>query len=166
MDQNLSFADQRLTLREIFDITPGLRAFHTTLLGCGSGASKTVVTNDVIGLVPALFHAGAASTVSSLWTFADTDAALYQKYFYEDLAAFVPQEGEEVVEKKLGEISIDQENTGDVGADGESFTWNLALANQRAMLKIMEQKPALYHWAGFVLNGWWMMRVPRAPSQT
>ena len=169
MDQNLSFTDQRLTLRAIFDINPGLRAFHATLLGCGSGASKTVVTNDVIGLVPALFHAGAASTVSSLWTFADRDAALYQEYFYEDFAGSRDQ-GEEALERKLErkleEIRVDQETTEDGGVDVESFTWNLAIANQRAVLKIMEQKPALYHWAGFVLNGWWMMRVPRRSNRT
>ena len=160
MDQNLSFGDQSLTLREIFDIKAGDRAFHATLLGCGSGASKTVQTNDVIGLVPAFFHAGAASTVSSLWTFSDRDAALYQKYFYNDLAGFGDQD-EEVLERKLGGIGVEEETTEDGRVDNESFAWNLALANQRAVLSIMEQKPELYHWAGFVLNGWWMMRVPR-----
>ncbi|KAL8826724.1 MAG: hypothetical protein Q9191_003620 [Dirinaria sp. TL-2023a] len=160
MDQSLSFTNQRLTLREIFDITPGLRAFHATLLGCGSGASKTVVTNDVIGLVPALFHAGAASTVSSLWTFADRDAALYQEYFYEDFAGMGSHD-EELLKKKLGGMTLDQNDLENGRVGSGAFVWNLAIANQRAMLKIMEQKPALYHWAGFVLNGWWMMRVQR-----
>ena len=178
MDQSLAFTDQHLTLRQIFDIPPARRAFHAMLLGCGSGASKTLVTNDVVGLVPALFHAGAASTVSSLWTFSDGDAALYQEYFYEDLERGNGEEDEKVLEggirglgvdKDVDEIkNVDDEGMGMDKVDGvvegrigsEGFLWNLAVANQRAVLKIREQKSALYHWAGFVLNGWWMMRVP------
>lgn len=160
IDQSLLFNDRPLTLRQIFDIPPGRRAFHVTLLGCGSGATKTVATNDVIGLVPSLFHAGAASTVSSLWTFSDADAALYSKYFYEpnDDGRRVPTR--ELVED-TGKTGIEDDYASLKRKQGEQMLWNLAIANQRAVLKIMEQKPALYHWAGFVLHGWWMMGVPR-----
>ena len=58
-------------------------------------------------------------------------------------------------------MSTNRVDTGGEGRTGSGgFLWNLAVANQRAVLKIREQKSALYHWAGFVLNGWWMMRVP------
>ena len=77
MDQSLLFSDHPLTLHQMFDIPLGRRALHATLLGCGSGAAKTVSTNGVIGLVPSLFHASAASTVKSLWIFSDADTALY-----------------------------------------------------------------------------------------
>ena len=147
LDQSLSFSDQELTLREIFDIPPGRRAFHATLLGCGSGASKTTAMNEVIGLGPSLLHAGAASTVSSLWPFSDADAALYSEYFYDGI-------GTKNFADEVKDLRID----GNARKD-ESSLWDLALANQRAVLKIMEQKPELYHWAGFVLHGWWMMRV-------
>ena len=178
MDQSLAFTDQDLTLRQIFDIPPGRRAFHAVLLGCGSGASKTLVTNDVVGLVPALFHAGAASTVSSLRTFSNGDAALYQEYFYEVFDSSNGEEDEKVLESGVKGLDVNEDidemdhvgeggmGTNRVDGDGEgrtgseSFLWNLAVANQRAVLKIREQKSALYHWAGFVLNGWWMMRVP------
>ena len=165
-DQSFSFKDHHLNVREIFDIIPGRRAFHATLLGCGSGASKTEITNDVLGLVPAMLHAGAASTVSSLWTFADKDAALYQEYFYEEFAK-KEDDGEEeaALERGVGGIEISQEESEEGRAGGKGFEWNLAVANQRAVLKIMEQKPALYHWAGFVLNGWWMMHVPGRPRR-
>lgn len=137
MDQSLVFDDRNLTLRDIFEIPPANpRSHHVTLLGCGSGMSKTTVSNEVLGLVPSLFHAGASSTVSTLWPFSDQDAALYSKHFYEDFE---------------GAIS---------GADDEKgVAINLAVANQKAVVKIMEERPALYHWAQFVFNGYWMMQV-------
>lgn len=159
MDQSLAFKDQHFTLRQIFDVPPGRRAFHVSLLGCGSGASKTMQTNDVIGLGPSLFHAGAASTVSSLWTFSDADAALFSEYFYEEFKSF--EDGDtEALEIGVEGVNINGESTGEQRVGSEGFLWNLAIANQRAVLKIKEQKGALYHWAGFVLNGWWMMHVP------
>lgn len=143
LDQGLVFKDQNLTLRDIFEIPPAHhRSHHVTLLGCGSGMSKSTVSNEVLGLVPSLFHAGASSTVSTLWTFSDQDAALYSKYFYEEFE---------------GAISADEE---------EGVLINLAVANQKAVLKIMDQRPALYHWAPFVLNGYWMLQVsPPAPKK-
>ena len=164
-DQSFSFTDHHLNVREIFDIIPGCRAFHATLLGCGSGASKTEVTNDVLGLVPAILHAGAASTVSSLWTFADKDAALYQEYFYEEFAREEDDGEEAPLERGVRGMEISQEESEEGRVGRKGFEWNLAVANQKAVLKIMEQKPALYHWAGFVLNGWWMMNVPGRPRR-
>lgn len=136
LDQSLVFNDRDLTLREIFDIPPAHhRSHHVTLLGCGSGMSKTTASNEVLGLVPSLFHAGASSTVSTLWPFSDQDAALYSRHFYEEFEDAISANGE------------------------EGAVINLAVANQRAVLKIMEQRPALYHWAPFVLNGYWMLQV-------
>lgn len=138
MDQSLVFDDRNLTLRDIFDIPPANpRSHHVTLLGCGSGMSKTTVSNEVLGLVPSLFHAGASSTVSTLWPFSDQDAALYSKHFYEEFE---------------GAISAADD-------EEERVAINLAVANQKAVLKIMEERPALYHWAPFVFNGYWMMQV-------
>ena len=71
-DHCLIFSDRDLTLRDIFDLSSPLShggGFHVTLLGCGSGMSKTAPTEDVIGLVPSLLYAGASSTVSTLWPF-------------------------------------------------------------------------------------------------
>jgi len=159
MDQSLEFADRHLTLRDIFDIPPGRgRGFHATLLGCGSGASTTARTDDVIGLVPGFYHAGAASAVGSLWPFADGDAALYSAYFYDKVRGVGSGDGE-VLDKGVEGMRI-EDGEREVEARMEGF-WNSAKANQRAVLKIREQKPELYHWGAFVLNGWWMMRVPQ-----
>lgn len=141
LNQSLIFNDRKLTLCDIFDIPPTHhRSHHVTLLGCGSGMSKTTISNEVLGLVPSLFHAGASSTVSTLWPFSDQDAALYSKHFYDEFE---------------GAISANAE---------EGVMINLAVANQRAVLKIMEQRPELYHWAPFVLNGYWMLQVS-APAR-
>ncbi|MCJ1267355.1 hypothetical protein MMC22_007240 [Lobaria immixta] len=138
LNQGLEFHDRRLNLREVFELAPLSTSYHATLLGCGSGKSKTSTSNDVLGLVSAFLYSGASSTVSALWTrIADKDAILYSEHFYS------------YFEHAL-------ENSAD-----ESFrVINLATANQKAVLKIMEERKELYHWAPFVLNGYWMHRVP------
>lgn len=140
------------------------------------------MTDDVIGLVPRFFHAGARSAAASLWLFADGDAALYSEYLYGEVYGVgsgdgkVPEEGiervkgleggvgsgdGEVLKGGIERLSIKREEEGSEGnVDAAGHLWNLAKANQKAVLKIREQKPQLYHWAAFVLSGWWMMRVP------
>lgn len=133
-DHGLELQDRRFTLRDVIDLAPlPSLSCHATLLGCGSGMSKTSVSNDVVGLVPAFLYAGAASTVSTLWRFDDEDASLYSTFFYEEF------------ERPMAAI--------------QGGRVDLARANQKAILKIMELKPELYHWAPFVLNGYWMMHV-------
>ncbi|KAL8726744.1 MAG: hypothetical protein Q9166_006539 [cf. Caloplaca sp. 2 TL-2023] len=135
-DHGLELDDGRFSLRDVFNLESrsSQSAYHVTLLGCGSGMSKTTVSNDVIGLVPAFLYSGAASTVSTLWPFDDKDAAMYTRCFYEDF--------ERVMKEGGGQVVVD-----------------LAEANQKAVLKILEKRPALYNWGCFVVNGWWMMRA-------
>lgn len=132
-DQGLELEDRRFTLRDVFALAPVRNSYHAALLGCGSGMSKTSVSNDVVGLVPAFLYSGAASTVSTLWKFDDKDASLYSTHFYTDIWRLLQESG--------------------------SGRVDLARANQAAVLKIMEKRPELYHWAPFVLNGYWMMEV-------
>lgn len=143
-DQGLEFNDRRLNLREVFELAPLPTSYHATLLGCGSGKSKTTTSNDVVGLVSAFLYSGASSTVSALWTrIDDKDAALYSEHFYSHF--------EHALENSTN----------------EGFrVINLATANQKAVLKIMEERPGLYHWAPFVLNGYWMYRVPPLQSNS
>ncbi len=131
----LKLDDRDVTLRDIFSLAsaPTRSAYHATLLGCGSGMSKTHVSTDVIGLVPAFLYAGAASTVSTLWSFDDADAAMYAHYFYAEFRTLLR-------ERRNARV-------------------DLARANQKAVLSIMEKRPEMYHWAPFVLNGYWMMDV-------
>lgn len=132
-DHCLIFDDRDVTLRDVFALAPTPSSYHATLLGCGSGMSKTHVSSDVIGLVPAFLYSGAASTVSTLWSFADADAAMYAHYFYSEFRTLI--------------------------REGRTARVDLARANQKAVLEIMKKKPEMYHWAPFVLNGYWMMEV-------
>ena len=130
----LTFSDDdHVDLRDVFDLGPLPSSYYATLLGCGSGLSNVTKTDDVVGLVSAFLYSGAASTVSTLWSFSDLDAAAYSRSFYAEFEAAMG-------EKAGGRV-------------------DLARANQKAILAIMAEKPALYHWAPFVLNGCWMLRV-------
>ena len=139
LKQCLLFDGEFLTIDDIYDLTPAPRSYHATLLACGSGMSRTSLSNDVIGLVPAFLYSGAASTVSTLWTFDDKDAALFSGHFYSSFN--VPLSSEDG-------IRVD-----------------LAKALQAAVLAIRQRKPALYHWAPFVLHGSWMFKVGSRDSR-
>ena len=134
LDQGLELDDRRFNLREVFDLAPVPASYHATLLGCGSGMSKTTASNDVVGLVSAFLYSGASSTVSTLWSFDDKDAAMYTRHFYKEIVELV-----------------------EAGAGG---TVDLAKANQRAVLSIMDKRPQMYHWAPFIFNGCWTLRIP------
>ncbi|KAL8912475.1 MAG: hypothetical protein Q9172_007494, partial [Xanthocarpia lactea] len=78
-DHGLELDDRRFSLRDVFDLEltstyQHNAGYHVTLLGCGSGMSKTTLSNDVLGLVSAFLYAGASSVVSALWPFDDRDA--------------------------------------------------------------------------------------------
>ena len=137
-DHGLELDDRRFNLRDVFDLAPLPNSYHATLLGCGSGMSRTTISNDVLGLVPAFLYSGAASTISTLWPFDDKDAAMYTRHFYEDFHQILQS--------------------------GRKGTVDLARANQKAVLAIMKKRPALYHWASFVLNGYWMLGLPGEPE--
>lgn len=148
-DNGLIFDDDcRLTLRDVFDLSSTMTSdspsFHATLLACGSGTShKDSYTNDILGLVPAFLYAGASSTLSTLWSFSDADAALFSRAFYE---AF--------------DEPLDSQRCGaDAAPRSRDQRIDLARATQRAVLAIMDAKPELYHWGPFVLNGYWMCGV-------
>ena len=118
LDHGLEPDDRRFNLREVFDLAPVSASYHATLLGCGSGLSKTTLSNDVVGLVSAFLYSGASSTISTLWSFDDKDAAMYTTHFYKEIMELVKS--------------------------GEGGIVDLAKANQCAILTIMGKKPELY----------------------
>jgi len=132
--------DEPFTINDIYDLPLAPRPYHATLLACGSGMSKTNISHDVVGLVPAFLYSGASSTVSTLWKFDDADAAVFSDLFYSAFDEALC--GEE-------EIRID-----------------LAKALQTAVLAMRKRSPALYHWAPFVLHGYWMFQVGGRDSRS
>ena len=81
--QTLEFEDGPLSVRDYLDVTPIAKGHHITLLGCSSGVTVKTMSNEPLGLVPALMHHGAASIVSALWPIDDKDAASFSDTFYE-----------------------------------------------------------------------------------
>lgn len=138
LEHCLEFHDDPLTVRNIFDLSPLPNSYHATLLACGSGMARVTKSNEVLGLVSALMFSGAASTVSSLWSIDDKDAALFAPVFYERFGKVLRDGGGKV---------------------------DLAKALQEAVLSILDGgKTELYHWAPFVLNGYWMYQVGKSET--
>jgi CHAT domain-containing protein len=57
------------------------------LSGCGTGLSKVVAGDELLGLVRGFLYAGATSVVISLWDVNDRTTADLMRYFYANLAA-------------------------------------------------------------------------------
>ena len=255
--QTLEFEDGPLSVRDYLDVIPSAKGHHITLLGCSSGVTVKTMSNEPLGLVPALMHHGAASIVSALWPIDDRDAASFSDSFYEGFRQeklFPSNEPGQAStlsnNREGGQHNKDKDQTNDekgplppgwemrlnsddriyfVDHNAHTTTWddprksqssprntndathfdlrgaqtrpesassslkvvNLALATQKAVLHLMHQpsysqkapaeemtvlnEPAsekganlndarrapLRTWAGFVLNGWWIMNVPR-----
>lgn len=185
LDHSLTFADAPLAVRDIFDLAtsrPLKTSYHATVLGCkpsgngnssssnGSGASNNQL---LFGLVPSFQYTGAASVVSALWKLDDTDAASFSRTFYTTFASRRQKHSSNfggsstpsrlskyAAGTKLTQIlEVDEVEVEVYGGELDGYL-NLALMHQKAVLTLMEEKPALRHWAGFVLNGWWMYRDP------
>jgi len=58
-----------------------------TLSGCGTGMSKVIGGDELIGLVRGFLYSGARSLVVSLWDVHDRATADLMKTFYSQLAA-------------------------------------------------------------------------------
>ena len=93
-------------------------------------------TDNGVGLVGSFLYSGATSVLAALWDIQDEDGMTFSKNFYEDADGF------------LG-----------VGVSEGATVVNLAKAAQRAVLAMVEGDNGRlppYHWAGFVLHGWWI----------
>ena len=80
--QTLEFNDAPLSVEEILDDRSTSKGQHVTLLGCSSGVTVNSMSNEPLGLVPALTHHGVASVLSALWPIDDGIAAKFSTAFY------------------------------------------------------------------------------------
>lgn len=184
LDHSLAFADAPLTVRDVFDLAtsrPLKTSYHATVLGCNpsgdssSSSSRTLTDHPLFGLVPAFQYTGAASVASTLWKVDDVDAASFSHTFYTAFASRRQKRSnsrgnscapcslsQHAGGTKLKEIpELDEIEVEAEGGELEGYL-NLALMFQKAVLALMEERPAPRHWAGFVLDGWWMYRDPWA----
>ena len=148
---------ESLAAREFFKIRLGHSAL-ATIIGCDSGVAAISSTDDVLGLPTALFYAGAGAVVSTLWPILDADGAAFATEFYGAI------EEQRITARKAAVAADEMEGVGRAsrGANIFTSTVNLAMAMQTAVLKIRDdpirkEMQAPYHWAGFTLNGLWIL---------
>ena len=152
LEQSLEFHDGPLRVRDILDLAPKPRGYHATILGCSSGVTVKTTSNEPLGLVPALMYNGAASVVSALWPIDDRNAAVYAENFYSGFPRQTPA-------SESPKSTTDHNG----GSTTLSISISLARATQTATLALLDAQPRradLKAWAGFVLNGWWMLDLP------
>jgi CHAT domain-containing protein len=156
LDQAIVFngtsSNNKLTARRIIELQLSKGA-HLNLMACASGRQgiyklgnarleTDLITDEVMGLVPAFLFSGAGSVTSTLWPIMDEHGAVFSNHFFR---AFV-----EAREKRRSQLS-----SGD-----EEVSWiDLAEIHQEAVLamrKIYKQPSA---WAGFVLSGCWKFQI-------
>ena len=77
-------SEKRLTAEDLFSCRLAKGAL-ATLVGCRSGGADVSAADDVLGIPMAMYYAGAAATVSSLWRLRDEDGAAWADAFYDDL---------------------------------------------------------------------------------
>ena len=133
-----------ITAREMFKFqlrNPAL----ATIVGCGSGVATISSTDDVLGIVTALFWAGAQAVVGTLWAIDDEDGGWFGREFYAAIG------------KELGGSHAASENEAHVGTEHKIV--DLAKVMQKTVVKLRkkESKKATYHWAAFTLNGFWLL---------
>jgi len=77
-------SEKRLTAEDIFSCRLAKGAL-ATIVGCLSGGADVSAADDVLGIPMAMYYAGAAAIVSSLWRLRDEDGAAWAHTFYDDL---------------------------------------------------------------------------------
>jgi CHAT domain-containing protein/tetratricopeptide (TPR) repeat protein len=80
----LALADGRLTTLDLFNMR--LQASLVTLSACQTGQSVLGGGDELLGLMRALFYAGASSLLLSLWPVEDRQAAVLMQHVYQQLA--------------------------------------------------------------------------------
>jgi len=139
---------EKLTAREIFPVS-FLKGTHVSLIACSGGRARVGNGDEVMGLVPALLHSGASSTVSTLWSIPDTIGAKFTDAFYKEF--------------------FEQRN----GLLGGGGFINLAKVFQSAVKELalyeMRESDAadlepMLHWTSFVVHGFWDFFVPQTTT--
>ncbi len=125
----------KLTTRELFAL-PLSKGCHVSLVACSGGRARVGSGDEVMGLIPALLHSGASSTVSTLWNIPDQIGANFTGAFYRSF--------------------LKESRT--VPAGG--FI-NIARIFQSAVIELdKDEKDIMLHWTSFLLHGFWSFFMP------
>ncbi|KAI1321722.1 CHAT domain-containing protein [Xylariaceae sp. FL0255] len=164
-----------LTAEDIFNCPLAEGGALAALVGCRSGGADVSAADDVLGLPMALFCAGATAVVSSLWKLKDEDGASWAEEFYEELTGIQQSDKGNISAEHIVDELVKEE--GKAGPDTENGKANKAVPDYVNLAKAMQMavrrlrsdekgvETAPYHWAGYVLSGYWMLsRTVVTPS--
>ena len=139
----------KVTARGVFTI-PLPKGTHVSLIACSGGRARIGSGDEVMGLVPALLHSGASSTVSTLWSIPDNIGAKFTDAFYKDF--FEQRKGLQGIS---GFVNL---------ARGfQTAVKELALYEERGSKAA--RKESMLHWTSFVVHGFWDFFVPRTEAE-
>ena len=141
---------ERVTARDLFNVRLRSGA-HVNILGCRSGGAEIRPNDDQLGLATALLYAGAGSILTALWEIRMEDAHLFQEAFFEEVSTQLRRSDDDD-DDGGSQQRRESEN------DGEKVL-DLALALQKAVVGVSRnvdgRRKAPYHWAAFMLQGYW-----------
>jgi CHAT domain-containing protein len=154
------------TVRDMF-VGLDLATHHplVTIIGCNSGRERYSIGDEPLGAKTAFFQAGASSFVGTLWPISAADGRNFAMELYRDLGAGtgpVSTDTEQRLREEMQYLAVRgiERDAGDGGEDDLGRFVNLAVAHQRAVMRIKAdaRTRAPYHWASFVLSGSWLFR--------
>jgi CHAT domain-containing protein len=127
-------ASHHLTVRKIFSTTKFTHDPLVVNIACSSGSSMIMRGDEPFGLTAAFLYAGAKAVVGPLWSIRSADGRVFSNYFYENLRI--------------------------QAAASETHVINLARAVQQSVLTMRDEEgtEAPFHWAAFILSGFWQHR--------
>lgn len=131
--QEIRDHQDRLTVRDVFSLR--INASLVSLIACGSGVQDMAPGDEPLGLLSALFYAGAATTVSTLWPVKSAKGRVFAAIFFGKLRSQL-ETGKEHVLSPV----------------------NLAVSFTEAVRELRKSVGVayLYHWAGYVMHGAWL----------
>ena len=125
---------EKLSISEIIQNLELNQSPHVTIIACETGIQDFSLGRDEpLGILTAFLLAGAPSTIGPLWPIKSEDGRLFSRLFYQYFL-------HEDAPKDIGPMV------------------NLAVGLQKAALAMRKEKPAPYHWAGYMLYGAWFCR--------
>ena len=75
-----------LSVPELFDTGLPHGGVYFTVVACDSGTQDLAPSDEPLGLIPSLLHAGAASVLSCQWPIKSDAGRAFSEAFYEELS--------------------------------------------------------------------------------
>ncbi|MCJ1298943.1 hypothetical protein MMC08_001734 [Hypocenomyce scalaris] len=122
----------QLAVSDIFTLNLSKNHPFVCSIACDSGLQDVAAGDEPLGLVTALFCAGASSVLGTLWPIRSSTGRRFTKVFYE---------------------SIERQRRVEEERDSKVKVLNLVAAVREASLEVKKEMGDPYSWAAFILHG-------------